>query len=157
VLRGRNNDGETPMKFSAGVCCSAIVIVSTLACNRGLSSDEAKRVVESNQVIRRADDHVMIDAISQSSPTEAVVRASISGEMTNLKFRRYDTGWSWEFVETKAGGWIAPDQAIIELREPARLKRVAEWVATFVLELEGKRAGKLGIPLTVLALSIARN
>src|SRR5262249_33645132 len=120
-------------------------------------SDEAKRVVESNQVIRRADDHVMIDAISQSSPTEAVVRASISGEMTNLKFRRYDTGWSWEFVETKAGGWIAPDQAIIELREPARLKRVAEWVATFVLELEGKRAGKLGIPLTVLALSIARN
>lgn len=55
------------------------------------------------------------------------MRATIAGATTNLKFRRFDTGWTWEFVETKAAGWIAPDVAIGQIREEQRLVAAKAW------------------------------
>jgi hypothetical protein len=45
----------------------------------------------------------------------------------NLKFRRFDKGWAWEFVETKTGGWITPDVAIGQIREQHRASAAAKW------------------------------
>jgi hypothetical protein len=71
---------------------------------------------------------VVVDAIPSSSQTEAIVRATIAGETTNLKFLKSDTGWTWEFVETKGGEWIAPDLGIGQVREADRQRRIVDWV-----------------------------
>jgi hypothetical protein len=102
----------------------AAVLIS--GCSHSLSRDEAKNVIERNSLVRQSD-NVSVDAISNSGPSEAVVRASIAGAVTNLKFRRFDTGWAWEFVETKSGGWIAPDVAIGQIREEHRVVAAAKW------------------------------
>lgn len=101
-------------------------LFSVLACNRGLSRDEALRSINTHSTIRTTDD-VTIDALSQSGPNEAIVRATLLGRTTNLKLRRFDSGWTWEFVETKVGGWIPPETAMAELREPDRQKRATAW------------------------------
>ena len=53
------------------------------------------------------------------SEAEAIARVAIDGHVLNLKFRRYDDGWRWEFAETKAGGWIAPDVVAQQLTTAA--------------------------------------
>jgi len=108
--------------FSAAILCSAL----TGACSRQLTHDEAKQVIEHSPLIRTTD-NVAVDAISATNDSEAVVRATIAGNTTNLKFRRFDKGWTWEFVETKAGGWIAPDVAIGQIREDQRVAAAAKW------------------------------
>lgn len=105
----------------------AVVLFLASGCARGLDHDEAKRVIEQNALIKPAADNVTVDAISSTSPTEAVVRTTIAGNNLNLKFRRFDKGWTWEFVETKAGGWIAPDVAMGQIREEQRTTAVADW------------------------------
>lgn len=102
------------------ICCLVA------GCSRGLTREAAKNVIEHNEQIRSSD-RVSVDGISSTSPTEAVVRATIAGATTNLKFRRFDTGWVWEFVETKAGGWISPDVAIGQLREEQRNVAATAW------------------------------
>lgn len=109
---------------TASVC--VLVAVSIAACSRGLSHNEAKNVIQQNSLIR-ANDKVSVDAISSTNSAEAVVRATIAGNTTNLKFRRFDKGWTWEFVETKSGGWIAPDVAIGQIREEHRTAAAAAW------------------------------
>jgi hypothetical protein len=97
-----------------------LALASLSACgSKELTRDEAKSVIQKHSLIRPTD-NVAVDAISSTSPTEAFVRASFAGSTTNLKFRRFDTGWTWEFVETKTGGWVAPDVAIGEIRENNR-------------------------------------
>jgi len=86
-----------------------------LACNSGLSRDEALRGIKTHTTIR-ATDEISIDGISQGAPNEAIVRATLLGRTTNLKFRRFDSEWTWEFVETKVGGWIPPEAAVMESR-----------------------------------------
>jgi hypothetical protein len=108
----------------AAICIP--VIVSIPACRGGLTRDEAKNVIEQHRLIRPTD-KVSVDAISSGDTTEAIVRATIAGTTTNLKFRRFDTGWTWEFVETKSGGWIAPDVAIGQIREEQRTVAAAAW------------------------------
>jgi len=103
-----------------------LMTMSVAACDRGLTHDEAKIVIETNPLIR-PNDNVSVDAISPTSSAEAVVRATIGGQTTNLKFRRFDKGWTWEFVETKSGGWIAPDVAIGQIREEHRAVAAAGW------------------------------
>jgi len=102
------------------------ITVSVVACSRGLTHDEAKTVIERNGLIRPTD-NVSVDAISSANPSEAVVRATIRGRTANLKFRRFDKGWTWEFVETKAGGWIATDIAIGQIREEDRSAAASVW------------------------------
>ena len=68
-----------------------------------------------------------MDGVSSTNATEAIVRATIAGTTTNLKLRRFDTGWTWEFVETKAGGWVAPDVAVGQIREEQRTIAAAAW------------------------------
>jgi hypothetical protein len=108
--------------------CLIFVITASLvtSCSRNLSHDEAKAIIERNSLIR-ATDKVSVDAISASESAEAIVRATIAGRTTNLKFRNFDNGWTWEFVETKAGGWIAPDVAIGQIREEVRTAAAAAW------------------------------
>lgn len=103
-----------------------MLIASANACSRGLNHQEAKTVVEQHPLIRTTDS-VSVDAISIVNDAESIVRATIAGHTTNLKFRRYDTGWTWEFVETKAGGWIAPEVAVGQIREEHRTKAATEW------------------------------
>jgi hypothetical protein len=98
-------------------------------CARGLDHQEAKRVIEQNALITPAADHVVVDGISPTSATEAVVRARLADNTLNLKFRRFDRGWTWEFVETKSGGWIAPDVAMGQIREQQRADAAAAWAA----------------------------
>lgn len=107
------------------------VLALTIAsgCARGLDHEEAKRVIEQDALIKPAADNVKVDAISSTSPTEAVVRATIADNNLNLKFRRFDKGWTWEFVETKAGGWIAPDVAMGQIREEQRAAAALAWAA----------------------------
>jgi hypothetical protein len=90
-------------------------------CSRGLSHDEALRVISGHKALR-ASDNVSVDAISSTSASEAIVRTTIAGETLNLKLRKFDTGWTWEFAETKGGGWIAPDVAIAQVREIRRVE-----------------------------------
>jgi hypothetical protein len=120
-------------------CVRGMLFVSIalpgLACNSGLSRDEALRSVKTHTTIR-ATDEISIDGISQGAPSEAIVRATLLGHTTNLKFRRFDSGWTWEFVETKVGGWIPPEAAMVELREPDRKKRAAAWAEAHRSEYE---------------------
>jgi hypothetical protein len=111
------------------ICALLPLLVLLSGCARALSHEQAQHIIESNPLIRPADDHVAVVALSASSPTEAIVRATIASETVNLKFRKYDTGWAWEFVETKGGGWIAPDVGVGQIRESNRQRRVVEWVA----------------------------
>lgn len=104
----------------------AALAFSVVGCSRDLSRDEARRVIEQNTLIRPTD-KVSIDAISSTSSAEAIVRATVAGQTTNLKFRRFDTGWTWEFIETKAGGWVAPDVAVGQIREEHRIVAAIEW------------------------------
>lgn len=113
----------------ARVCAPLLAIVISCACARGLSHAQAQRVIESNPLVNPSADHVVVDAISLSSDTEAIVRATIADQTINLKFRRYDTGWTWEFMETKGGGWIAPDQGVGQIRESNRQLRIVQWFA----------------------------
>ena len=103
-----------------------LAVVSFPMCSRELTRDEAQSVIERHSLIRPTD-KVTVDAISSTSPTEAVVRATIAGATTNLKFRRFDTGWAWEFVETKAAGWVAPDVALGQIREEQRVVAAKAW------------------------------
>ncbi len=102
------------------------LVVTVLGCSRGLSREQAKLTIEQHRSIRPAD-NVSIDAISSSNDTEAIVRATIAGHTTNLRLRRFDTGWTWEFVETQSGGWIAPDVALGQIREEQRAAAAAVW------------------------------
>lgn len=113
-----------PPRVLAAVCFLAAV--SGSACSRELSREEAKAVIEQHSLIRPTD-NVSVEAISSAAETEAIVRATISGTTTNLKLRRFDTGWTWEFVETKSGGWIAPDVAIGQIREEQRTAKAVAW------------------------------
>jgi hypothetical protein len=108
---------------------TALALCLASGCARGLDHEEAKRVIEQNPLIKPAADNVKVDAISSTSATEAVVRATIAENNLNLKFRRFDKGWTWEFVETKAGGWIAPDVAMGQIREEQRAVAAAAWAA----------------------------
>lgn len=103
----------------------AILALLACACSRGLSHDEALRTI-STQKSLRVTDNVTVDAISSSAPNEAIVRATIAGETMNLKLRRFDTGWAWEFAETKSGGWIAVDEAVAQVRERRRTVAASE-------------------------------
>jgi hypothetical protein len=69
----------------------------------------------------------LVEAISSNNDSESVVKATIAGQTVNLKLRRYDRGWAWEFVETKSGGWVAPDVAIAEIREKLRSVAAQAW------------------------------
>jgi hypothetical protein len=110
----------------------AIVVAATLVasgCNRGLTNGDAQQAIVAHPLIEAAD-NVKVEAISQESgKTEAIVRASIGDARLNLKLRRYDKGWTWEAVETKAGGWIAPDEAIKQIRDQQRQARALQWAA----------------------------
>jgi hypothetical protein len=110
-----------------GVCTWGLLLPT--ACSHGLTHDEASQVIRQNALIRPAD-QVSVEAISTTSDSESVVKATIAGQAVNLKLRRYDKGWAWEFAETKAGGWIAPDVAIAEIRETHRAEAAKAWADT---------------------------
>jgi hypothetical protein len=129
---------------------STIVIcglsMSIVACTRGLTHDRATAVIVANKLIR-ATDNVSVEALSESSATETIVRATIAGEEVNLKFRKFDKGWTWEFVETATGGWVAPDVAIGQIREEHRTSAAAKWAAQ---RAEGYRSTAMTISLMAL-------
>lgn len=102
------------------------VCLALMACSGGLTPEDAKQVVTGNSLMRPTDT-VIVDAVSATSDTESVVRTTINGHTLNLKLRRFDKGWTWEFVETKAGGWIAPDVAIGQIREEDRNAAAVQW------------------------------
>jgi hypothetical protein len=112
----------------ATTLCAIAMSLLIFGCSRDLSHDEAKRVIEQSPFIRPAD-NVSVDGISATNTAEAVVRATIAGQTTNLKFRRFDKGWAWEFVETKTGGWVAPDVAVGQIREERRTVAALAWAA----------------------------
>jgi len=97
------------------------------ACSKRLSANEANRLVAAHPLAKGLEP-IATEAISTASDTEAITRTKIGDAVVNLKFRRYDTGWMWEFVETKGGGWIAADEALKTFQEAARQKRVDAWV-----------------------------
>ena len=101
-------------------------MVILAGCSRALTTEEAKRTVQSSSLLRPTDS-VAIDALSPTSDTESVVHATINGRSLNLKFRRFDKGWTWEFVETRAGGWVAPDIAVAQIREEDRTVEAKKW------------------------------
>lgn len=120
--------------------------MSVLGCSRALTHDQAKAVILRNVLIRATDD-VSVDAVSPSGEAEAIVRATVAGETTNMKFRRFDSGWTWEFVETKTGGWIAPDVAIGQVREGHRALAAAQWADK---QMDAYRATAMTINLMVI-------
>lgn len=103
-----------------------VAVFASTACGRGLDHEDAQKIVEESPLIRPTDS-VAVEAMSALNDAETVVRTTIAGRTTNLKFRRYDTGWKWEFVETASGGWIAPDVAISLIREEQRTVAAANW------------------------------
>lgn len=103
-----------------------VLAAISAACASGLSAERAKAAVQDSALIRQTDT-VSVDAVSATNDTEAIARTTINGRTINLKFRRYDKGWTWEFVETKGGGWIAPDLAIAQMREEERTAAAAKW------------------------------
>lgn len=103
-----------------------LIALLLAGCQTELSRETATEAIEASKLIRPTD-KVTVEGISSTSNTEAVVRATIAGNTANLKLRRFDTGWTWEFVETKAGGWVAPDVAIGQIREEQRGIAAAAW------------------------------
>lgn len=100
------------------------------SCSGQLDHSQARGIIEEHSLIRKDSDAITVEAISQErGKPEAIVRATIAGVSVNLKFRRYDSGWRWEFIETAGGGWIAPDNGMPEIREADRQRRVKAWVA----------------------------
>ena len=107
-----------------GLFVSATVLA---ACSKQLSASEAERVIAAYP---KASDLgvVHVEAISQADGSnEAIVRVGFGETRLNAKLRRYDKGWEWEFVETKAGTWLSPDRVIAEIHEQERLKRAIAW------------------------------
>ena len=103
-----------------------LVALFAVGCSRELSRDEALRVISTHPLVRPTD-NVKVDGISSNSPTEAIVLTTIAGETMNLRLRKFDTGWTWEFAETRAGGWISADVAIGQIREAQRVQRALEF------------------------------
>lgn len=103
----------------------AMLVVA--GCSGRLDHTQAEQIIEQSPLVKPDSDNVKVDAISSTSQTEAVVRATIADNTLNLKFRRFDNGWTWEFVETKSGGWIAPDVAMGQIRETQRAVAAAAW------------------------------
>jgi hypothetical protein len=101
------------------------LVLMILGCSRSLTHKEAEEIVRRHPALQ-PDDAVLVEAVShESGQTEAIARAKLIAPTLNLKFRRYDTGWTWEFVETRAGGWIAPDVAIGQVRKEIRQANIA--------------------------------
>ena len=111
--------------------CVTIVLASffVTSCSRDLTRSEADRIVAEHPKATGITP-VTTEGISKTSDSEAITKTRIGGQVFNLKFRRYDKQWRWEFVETKGGGWLASDELLDQLQEKERLKRVDAWAAT---------------------------
>jgi hypothetical protein len=146
---GRLLHAEMQMNFVERLVPAVIIgglSMSIMACSRGLTHDRATSVIVANKLIRATDD-VSVEALSESSPTETIVRATIAGEAVNLKFRKFDQGWTWEFVETATGGWVAPDVAIGQIREKHRTSAAAKWAEQ---QMDGYKATAMTVSLMAL-------
>jgi hypothetical protein len=106
----------------------AIMVIVTWACGHSLNQAEAERVVKANAAAARVGE-IRVDGISQSDRNEAIVRARFGSTVLNLRLRRYDTGWVWEFAETVAGGWVTPEKAVEQIREERRGHQLKTWLA----------------------------
>lgn len=105
-----------------------VLALAMVACSRSISTDDALQAVRRHALFKPAD-RISVDAVShQAGSTEAIAKTSINGNTYNLKLRRYDTGWTWEFAETKGGTWVSPDVMMTGLREEERATRVQKWV-----------------------------
>jgi hypothetical protein len=105
---------------------AVVALLNLGACGQDLTHKNAVQVIKTNSALR-ASDNVTVDAISNSGSAEAIVKSTINGSTLTLKFRRYDSGWAWESVETQGGSWIAPEAAIGQIREVDRQKRIEVW------------------------------
>lgn len=105
-----------------------VVIAATFVtgCSGDLTRKTADRVVSQNPKAAGIAP-VATEGISKTSDSEAITKTRLGEDLYNLKFRRYDNDWKWEFVETKGGGWIAADELLDELQEKQRLKRAEAW------------------------------
>lgn len=118
----------TPIRLVALLAWFTIVA----ACGDGRLQRETAANALAEHPLLKTLTPIDVQAVSQGdSAAEAIARVSIDDNVLNFKFRRYDDGWRWEFAETKAGGWIAPDVVAQQLIEQRRQKKVAEWAAKF--------------------------
>jgi hypothetical protein len=104
------------------------VIAATSACSpSALSPQEALEAIRTNAAILKTD-KIAVVGVSHAPPaTEAIAKTDVNGSIMNLKLRRYDKGWQWEFAETKGGTWIEPSLALAPMREEVRLARAKAW------------------------------
>ncbi len=109
----------------------ALVVLSLAGCSRDLTRREADRIVSENPKAAGVAP-VSTEGISKTSDSEAITKTRIGEAVFNLKFRRYDSDWKWEFVETKAGSWIAAEQLLDELQEKRRVTRAEAWAAEHI-------------------------
>ncbi|MBA2257730.1 MAG: hypothetical protein H0W18_02430, partial [Acidobacteria bacterium] len=106
---------------------AATVSVTLLAigCSRDLSARDADRIIAAHP--QASGLAVSTEGISKTSESESITKTRVGDSTYNLKFRRYDKDWRWEFVETKGGGWIAADELLDQLQEKERGKRAEAW------------------------------
>ena len=96
-------------------------------CSGKLSTSEVERVIAAYPGVSDVGP-VKVDAVSQGDGSnEAFVQVALGEVRLNAKLRRYDKGWQWEFVGTKAGTWLSPEVPLNEMREGQRMKRALAW------------------------------
>src|SRR5687767_15082132 len=112
LARSSQHVGSPVMKFKPLVASATMVLVVFGAgCNRGLTAEKADGIITAHPKAIGVTP-VSTEGISATSETEAITKTKIGDEVLNLKFRRYDKEWRWEFVETKGGGWIASEEVL---------------------------------------------
>lgn len=112
-----------------------IVAMMSAGCGHQLKAPEADRLVSAHPKAQGLTP-ITTEAVSSTSDTEAITRTKIVDQILNLKFRRYDNGWRWEFAETKGGGWIAAEEVLGSLQEAARVKRANVWATSHAADYQ---------------------
>lgn len=71
----------------------------------GLSDSAALERLRADKDLPIPAEDVKVVGITEGE-TERIVKVDFGGTIANVKFRRFDKGWSPEQMETAAGGWV---------------------------------------------------
>ncbi|MGE3519253.1 MAG: hypothetical protein AB7J63_09905, partial [Vicinamibacterales bacterium] len=120
------------MRPAIGVVVFASQLLLLCSCGpRALDATAALAAIEQNPASTDLGTKgLQIEGIAQADGSaEAIARVKVDETSQNWRFRRYDTGWQWEMVETRSGGWIDAEAAARNIVESRRLARAMDWAS----------------------------
>lgn len=110
-----------PAGLASLLLASIAMALLSIACSQSLTTGKAEKALRESPLLQGGAALEVIAVSQEAGRNEAIVKARIDGIPLNLKFRKYDQGWSWEFVETRGGLWISPELAMGQVRSASRV------------------------------------